>query len=70
MASGFVAGLNYDTFKDDNLRLYADPVELIAGSLPRKQRRLVEAWAELHQGICKPIGSGCKKGRVRDRLSR
>src|SRR5260221_982559 len=26
-----------------------DPVELIAGSLPRKQRRLVEAWAELHQ---------------------
>jgi hypothetical protein len=26
-----------------------DPVELIAGSLPNKQRRLVEAWAELHQ---------------------
>ena len=27
-----------------------DPVELIAGTLPQKQRRLVEAWAELHQG--------------------
>jgi Domain of unknown function (DUF4160) len=26
-----------------------DPVELIAGELPRRQRRLVEAWAELHQ---------------------
>lgn len=26
-----------------------EPVELIAGSLPMKQRRLVEAWAELHQ---------------------
>ena len=26
-----------------------DPVELIAGDLPRVQRRLVEAWAELHQ---------------------
>ncbi|SPF50651.1 conserved hypothetical protein [Candidatus Sulfopaludibacter sp. SbA4] len=26
-----------------------DPVELIAGSLSRRQRRLVEAWAELHQ---------------------
>ena len=26
-----------------------EPVELIAGSLPKKQRRLVEAWAELHQ---------------------
>jgi Domain of unknown function (DUF4160) len=25
------------------------PVDLIAGSLPRRQRRLVEAWAELHQ---------------------
>jgi len=27
-----------------------DPVELIAGELPTRQRRLVEAWAELHQG--------------------
>jgi hypothetical protein len=26
-----------------------DPVELVAGSLPTRQRRLVEAWAELHQ---------------------
>ena len=26
-----------------------DPVELIAGSLPKRQKRLVEAWAELHQ---------------------
>ena len=26
-----------------------DPIELIAGSLPTRQRRLVEAWAELHQ---------------------
>jgi hypothetical protein len=26
-----------------------DPVELIAGSLPRRQQRFVEAWAELHQ---------------------
>jgi hypothetical protein len=26
-----------------------DPIEFIAGTLPRRQRRLVEAWAELHQ---------------------
>jgi len=26
-----------------------EPIELIAGSLPRRQQRLVEAWAELHQ---------------------
>lgn len=25
------------------------PVALIAGSLPQRQQRLVEAWAELHQ---------------------
>lgn len=26
-----------------------DPIDLLAGGLPRRQRRLVEAWAELHQ---------------------
>jgi len=26
-----------------------NPVELIGGSLPTRQRRFVEAWAELHQ---------------------
>jgi hypothetical protein len=26
-----------------------DPIELLAGSLSRRQQRLVEAWAELHQ---------------------
>jgi hypothetical protein len=26
-----------------------DPVDLIAGALPKRQIRLVEAWAELHQ---------------------
>jgi hypothetical protein len=27
-----------------------NPVELLAGALPRKQQRLIEAWAELHEG--------------------
>ncbi len=26
-----------------------NPIEMITGSLPRRQQRLVEAWAELHQ---------------------
>jgi hypothetical protein len=26
-----------------------DPIDLIAGSLPQRQCRFVEAWAELHQ---------------------
>ena len=25
-----------------------EPIELLAGSLPTRQRRFVEAWAELH----------------------
>jgi hypothetical protein len=27
-----------------------DTIDLISGSLPRKQQRLLEAWTELHQG--------------------
>jgi len=27
-----------------------DSVEIIGGSLPSRERRLVEAWIELHQG--------------------
>ena len=27
-----------------------DSIELLAGTLPRRQQRFVEAWAELHQG--------------------
>jgi len=27
-----------------------DPIEMISGTLHRRQQRLVEAWAELHQG--------------------
>ncbi|HKY55340.1 MAG TPA: DUF4160 domain-containing protein [Anaerolineales bacterium] len=26
-----------------------EPIELLSGSMPTKQRRLVEAWAEIHQ---------------------
>lgn len=36
-------------YQDEVAVVGLDPIELIAGSLPRRQRRLVEAWAELHQ---------------------
>lgn len=26
-----------------------DPIEVLAGSFPKKQKRLVEAWSELHK---------------------
>jgi hypothetical protein len=41
---------HFHAYYQDDVAIYGvDPVELIAGSLPRRQRRLVEAWAELHQ---------------------
>ena len=36
-------------YQDDVAVFSLDPVELIAGLLPRRQQRFVEAWAELHQ---------------------
>lgn len=41
---------HFHAYYQDDVAIYGiDPVELIAGSLPRRQLRLVEAWAELHQ---------------------
>jgi hypothetical protein len=36
-------------YQEDVAIFCLDPVDLIAGKLPRRQRRLVEAWAEVHQ---------------------
>lgn len=36
-------------YQNDVAVFRINPVELIAGSLPRRQQRFVEAWAELHQ---------------------
>jgi hypothetical protein len=36
-------------YQERTVVLGIDPVEIISGSLPRTQQRLVEAWAELHQ---------------------
>jgi hypothetical protein len=39
-----------------------DPVEVISGSLPRRQQRLVEAWANCIKENCLQIGSVCRAG--------
>jgi Domain of unknown function (DUF4160) len=37
-------------FYQDDVGIFAvDTIELIGGELPLRQRRLVEAWGELHQ---------------------
>jgi len=41
---------HFHAYYQDDVAVYSiDPVELIAGALPRRRHRLVEAWAELHQ---------------------
>jgi hypothetical protein len=41
---------HFHAYYQNEVAIYGvDPVELMAGSLPRRQRRFVEAWAELHQ---------------------
>jgi len=36
-------------YQEDIAVFSIDPIELISGRLPKRQQRLVEAWAELHQ---------------------
>jgi hypothetical protein len=41
---------HFHAYYQEHVAIYTiEPVELIAGTLPRRQHRLVEAWAELHQ---------------------
>ncbi|HEY2930352.1 MAG TPA: DUF4160 domain-containing protein [Acidobacteriota bacterium] len=41
---------HFHAYYQEGVGIYSiDPIELIAGSLPKRQQRLVEAWAELHQ---------------------
>jgi hypothetical protein len=40
-----------------------DPIDLIAGSLPQRQLRFVEAWAELHQAELKADWQLLQEGR-------
>jgi len=41
---------HFHAYYQDDVGVFGlDPIELMAGSMPKRQRRLVEAWAELHQ---------------------
>ncbi len=40
----------FHAYYQDEVGIFSlDPIELMAGSLPKRQQRLVVAWAELHQ---------------------
>jgi len=41
-----------------------DEIEVVAGSLPPTQRRLVEAWAEIHQNELRTDWGLLQSGRI------
>jgi len=42
---------HFHAYYQNYIAIYTiESIELISGSLPLRQQRLVEAWAELHQG--------------------
>ena len=51
-------------FYQDDVGIFAiDTIELIGGELQRRQRRLVEAWAELHQAELMAAWARLQAGR-------
>lgn len=50
-------------YQDDVGIFGIDPIELLAGSLQRRQRRLVGAWAELHESELKEGWGELQGGR-------
>jgi len=51
-------------YQDDVGIVAIDTVELIGGELPRRQRRLVEAWTEIHQAELLAAWDRLQEGRV------
>lgn len=50
-------------FQDQAAVYNIDPIEIISGTLPKRQQRLVEAWAELHQAELSTDWSRLQGGR-------
>lgn len=51
-------------WQDEVAVIRIDPVDVMAGSLPTRQRRLVEAWAELHQQELRDDWNRLQEGRA------
>lgn len=55
---------HFHAYYQDEIAVFSiEPVELMAGSLPKRQRRLVEAWAELHQAELKADWQRLQEGQ-------
>jgi hypothetical protein len=56
---------HFHAYCQQEVAIYAlDSIDLIAGSLPLRQQRLVEAWAELHQDELRANWERLQAGRA------
>jgi Domain of unknown function (DUF4160) len=55
---------HFHAYYQDDVGIFAiDAIELIGGALPQRQRRLVEAWAEIHQADLLAAWKRLQEGR-------
>jgi Domain of unknown function (DUF4160) len=60
---------HFHAYYQGEAAVYAlDPIEMIGGSLPRRQQRLVEAWAELHDSELRAAWERLQAGRSPDKI--
>ncbi len=60
---------HFHAYYQDAVGIYGiDNVESIVSTLPRRQRRLVEAWAELHQEELMANWESLQAGRPPERI--
>jgi hypothetical protein len=50
-------------YQDAQVVLALDTIEVLAGQLPRRQQRLLEAWVELHQAELLAAWQAAQSGR-------
>lgn len=60
---------HFHAYYQEEVAIYAiDSIDLIAGSLPRPQQRLVEAWAEIHREELLASWDLLQQGRSPDKI--
>lgn len=60
---------HFHAYYQDDVGIFAiDTIEPIGGSLPRRQRRLVEAWAEIHQTELRAAWERLQAGQRPDKI--
>jgi len=60
---------HFHVYYQEHVAIYGiEPIELIAGSLPKRQERLTEAWAELRQAELMANWGRLQSGRLPSRI--